>query len=177
MIRKSRTDDFELVYKIINEAAQSYKGVIPDEYWKEPYMSKDELKNEIEEGVEFWVYEEEGKIFGVMGIQRKHDINLIRHAYVCPAKQNHGIGGKLLTYLQDLTTKPILIATWLGATWAIQFYKKYGFKLVSCEDGVRLQRKYWSTPELKIKSSVVLADKRWLKIKLNECTKSIDSFS
>jgi N-acetylglutamate synthase-like GNAT family acetyltransferase len=177
MIRKSSTNDFKSIYDVINEAAQSYKGVIPDEYWKEPYMSKDELKNEIEEGVEFWVYEDKGKIYGVMGIQRKYDITLIRHAYVCPAKQNRGIGGKLLKHLQDLTTRPILIATWSGATHAIRFYKKYGFKIVSREEGVRLQRKFWSTPELKINSSVVFADKRWLKLKSIESTNSINSFS
>ena len=163
MIRKCRNSDFDTIYVIINESSQSYKGVIPSEYWKEPYMSKNELKREIDEGVEFFGYEVDGKLVGVMGIQHKQDITLIRHAYVCTSKQNRGIGGKLLSYLQELTTEPILIATWSSATRAIQFYKKHGFQLLFQEEGDRLQRKYWSTPEHKIKASVVFADQKWFK--------------
>ncbi len=127
-------------------------------------MSKDELRYELNDGIELWGYEEDGKLLGVMGIQQKQNVTLIRHAYVSTAEQNRGIGGRLLSYLMELTTEPVLVATWSNAMWAIRFYEKHGFRLVSPEEGYLLQRKYWSTPEIKIKASVVLADERWFKI-------------
>ena len=126
-------------------------------------MSKDELRKELK-GIELWGYEEDGKLLGVMGIQHKQNVTLIRHAYVSIAKQNRSIGGRLLSYLMELTTEPVLVATWSNAIWAIRFYEKHGFRLVSPEEGYLLQRKYWSTPEIKIKASVVLVDERWFKI-------------
>ncbi|MCZ7358076.1 MAG: GNAT family N-acetyltransferase [Candidatus Methanoperedens sp.] len=161
MIRKYNNLDLDRIYEIINGAAWVYKGIIPAEYWKEPYMSKEELRHELDEGIVLYGYEENGELVGVMGIQQKQDVTLIRHAYVCPTKQNRGIGEKLLSYLQKLTQEPILIATWLNDINAIRFYEKNGFRLVPLEEGYGLQRKYWSTPELKIKTSVVLGDKKW----------------
>ena len=160
-IRRCNQEDFEEIYEIINDAAQAYKGVIPPDCWKEPYMSRKELRREMESGIEFWGYEEEGRLMGVMGIQHVQDVTLIRHAYVRPAKQNQGIGGKLLSFLRRQTARPILIGTWADATWAIRFYEKHGFRLVSPEEKGRLLRKYWSIPERQIETSVVLADQKW----------------
>jgi len=161
MIRICNNSDFDKIYEIINDAAGVYKGIIPTEYWKVPYMSEDELRRDLDDGIELYGYEENGELVGVMGIQNKQDVALIRHAYVCPIKQNRGIGGRLLSYLQNITSKPILIATWSNDVNAIRFYKRHGFKLVPLEEGYWLQRKYWSTPELKMKTSVVLADEKW----------------
>lgn len=97
-----------------------------------------------------------------MGIQHRQKVTLIRHAYVCATRKNQGIGGKLLSHLRELTSEPILIATWSNAIWAVRFYEKHGFRLVSREEGNRLQRKYWSSSEDKINASVVLADEKWL---------------
>ncbi len=164
MIRQCDGSEFETIYKIINDAAQAYEGVIPADRWKEPYMSKDELRQEIDEGIIFWGYEEDGELVGVMGIQHIQDVTLIRHAYVRTAKQGHGIGGKLLSHLRQQTTCPILIGTWAGAIWAIRFYEKYGFRLVSSEEKDRLLRKYWTIPERQIETSVVLAGQRWFSL-------------
>src|SRR5659263_275605 len=144
MIRKCFASDFERIYEIINDAAQAYKRIIPAEYWKEPYMSMDELKHELDEGIEMWGYEESGKLVGVMGIQQKLNVTLIRHAYFSTSRQNQGIGGKLLSHLIELTTEPVIIATWSKAIWAVRFYEKNGFKLLSREEGNQLQRKYLS---------------------------------
>jgi GNAT superfamily N-acetyltransferase len=161
MIRQCDDRDFATIYSIINEAAQAYQGVIPPDRWKEPYMSPDELRHEIQEGVVFWGYEEQGQLLAVMGIQNVQDVTLIRHAYVRPARQNQGIGGKLLSALRRQTTRPILIGTWAAAVWAIRFYEKHGFRLVSSQEKERLLRKYWSIPERQIETSVVLADAKW----------------
>lgn len=124
-------------------------------------MSRDELRREIDDGVVFWGYEEDGELVGIMGIQHVQDVTLIRHAYVRTEKRNKGIGSKLLFHLRRLTDRPALVGTWEDAVWAIRFYEKHGFRLVSPEEKDRLLRKYWSIPERQIETSVVLADKRW----------------
>ena len=92
MIRQCTDEDFETIYEIITDAAAAYKGVIPVDRWKEPYMSRDELCHEIKNGVRFWGSEEGGQLLGVMGIQDVKDVTLIRHAYVRTAHRNKGIG-------------------------------------------------------------------------------------
>ena len=161
MIRRCQARDFEIVHSIINEAARVYKGVIPADRWKIPYMSDDELRREINEGVVFWGYEEDGRLIGVMGIQQVQDVTLIRHAYIRPERQNQKIGTKLLTELCRQTDRPILIGTWADALWAIRFYEKSGFKRVSQQEKKRLLEKYWSVPARQVETSVVLADRKW----------------
>jgi GNAT superfamily N-acetyltransferase len=161
MIRKCDDTDFEVIYEIINDGAQAYKGVIPADRLKEPYMDRDELRHEIDAGVEFWGYEEAGELLGVMGIQQVLDVTLIRHAYVQTARQNRGIGGKLLLHLRTMTSRPILIGTWADASWAIRFYEKHGFRVVTVEEKNRLLKKYWSIPDRQIETSVVLSEKNW----------------
>lgn len=124
MIRKCTDDDCPALYGIINDAAQAYKGVIPDDRYHEPYMLMQELRQEIRDGVQFWGYESDGVLIGVMGVQDKGDVALIRHAYVKTTRHNQGIGTTLLRHLEQMTTKPILIGTWADATWAIRFYEK-----------------------------------------------------
>ena len=168
MIRQCDSSEFETVYAIINDAAQAYKGIIPMDRWKEPYMSKEELRHEMDQGVVFWGHEKKGEIAGVMGIQHVQDVILIRHAYVRTAKRNQGIGGELLSYLRKQTTRPILIGTWADAVWARRFYEKHGFRLVSPAEKDQLLRKYWSIPERQIKTSVVLADQKWFDARQRE---------
>jgi GNAT superfamily N-acetyltransferase len=161
MIRKCDDTDFETIYEIINDGAEAYKGVIPADRLKEPYMDRDELRHEIEAGVEFWGYEEAGELLGVMGIQDVLDVTLIRHAYVRTDRQKKGVGGKLLMHLRTMTSRPILLGTWADASWAIRFYEKHGFRVVTVEEKNRLLKKYWSIPDRQIETSVVLAEEDW----------------
>ena len=161
MIRPCASSEFKVIYEIINDAAQAYKGIISADRWKEPYMPENELRHEMNEGVVFWGYEEDGQLVGVMGIQNVQDVTLIRHAYVRTTKRNQGIGGKLLSFLRKQTTRPLLIGTWANAVWAIRFYENHGFRLVSAEEKNRLLKKYWSIPERQVQTSVVLADQKW----------------
>ena len=137
-IRTCSDNDFETIFEIVNDAASAYKGVIPTDCWKEPYMPREELRHEINAGVKFWGYEDNGNLIGVMGIQDVQDVTLIRHAYVRTTHRNQGIGGKLLAFLRTQTDKPILIGTWTDAVWAIRFYEKHGFRLVTPEEKDRL---------------------------------------
>jgi GNAT superfamily N-acetyltransferase len=159
LIRKSVEADLAAMSAIVNDAAQAYRGVIPADRWREPYMPADELAEEIAGGVVFWVAEQDGRLLGVMGIQDKGAVALLRHAYVAPNIQRRGVGTRLLRHVEGLADKPILIGTWADASWAIEFYRRNGFTVVPNSD--RLLRTYWSIPARQIETSVVLADGRW----------------
>ena len=121
-------------------------------------MSRDELRREMRDGVEFWGFEERGGLDGVMGIQPVKDVTLIRHAYVRTQRQRGGIGARLLAYLHSLAGGPVLIGTWADASWAIHFYEKHGFRVVGPEQKNALLRRYWTVPDAQAAASVVLAD-------------------
>lgn len=151
------------MFEVVNAAAVAYKGIIPADRWHEPYMPRTELESEIADGVVFWVAEEGSRIVGVMGIQDRGEVSLVRHAYTLPAFQGKGIGTKLLRHVLTLTDKPVLIGTWADATWAIDFYRRNGFVLVSEHAKGDLLRRYWSIPARQVETSVVLADEHWVK--------------
>ena len=161
MIRRCDERDFELIWSIINDGALAYKSVIPADCWTEPYMSRDELRAEMADGVAFWGYEENDALMGVMGVQPVEDVTLIRHAYIRTESQKRGIGGRLLAHLRTLARGPVLIGTWADAAWAIRFYEKHGFHLVTSMQKDRLLSRYWNIPERQAETSVVLADAAW----------------
>jgi GNAT superfamily N-acetyltransferase len=157
-IRPCRDDERPAILAIVNAAAEAYRGVIPADRWHEPYMTADELDREIAGGVAFWGYEEDGgELVGVMGVQQVRDVDLIRHAYVRPDRQRGGVGGALLRHLCEHAARPMLVGTWAAAEWAIRFYERHGFELVSPERTTELLRAYWDIPERQIEASVVLA--------------------
>jgi GNAT superfamily N-acetyltransferase len=158
-IRPIRDDEHGIVLAIINDAAECYRGVIPDDRWHDPYFSDAYLASEMAAGVRFFGYENDGELRGVMGVQDVDDVTLIRHAYVSPREQRAGIGGKLLRSLLATSDKPVLIGTWADAGWAIAFYEKHGFACVSAEEKTRLLRRYWDIPERQVETSVVLAER------------------
>jgi N-acetylglutamate synthase-like GNAT family acetyltransferase len=160
-IRQAEDADLAQLLAIINEAAQAYRGIIPADRWHDPYMPEQELQHEIGSGVTFWVAEEDNRLLGVMGLQDKGAVALIRHAYVAPTTQRKGVGTKLLRHVEALAGKPVLIGTWADASWAIDFYRRNGFTIVPPDEKDRLLRTYWSIPDRQIETSVVLADRRW----------------
>lgn len=161
MIRRCDDRDFEMILEIINDGARAYKGVIPEDRWTEPYMSREELRHEMDQGVVFWGYQEGVTVAGVMGLQSVLDVTLIRHAYVRTNSQNRGIGAQMLSHLRTMAKTPVLIGTWADAVWAIRFYEKHGFQMVSAGEKERLLKRYWTIPERQVETSVVLADTRW----------------
>ena len=156
-IRPCRDDERREVLAIINAAAEAYRGVIPADRWHEPYMSARELEREIEADVRFWGYEADGELIGTMGIQTVRGVDLIRHAYVLPERQRRGVGAALLRHLRKTSARRMLVGTWAGADWAIRFYRRHGFEVVSAERTTALLKAYWKIPRRQIETSVVLA--------------------
>jgi N-acetylglutamate synthase-like GNAT family acetyltransferase len=157
-VRPCRKDELPVISEIINAAAEAYRGVIPADRWHDPYMSPLELEAEICARVVFWVCESAGEVIGVMGIQAVRDVGLIRHAYVRPGDQRRGIGAALIGHIRSLSSGQMLVGTWAAATWAIAFYQRHGFVLVSPEEKTSLLRAYWTIPERQTETSVVLAN-------------------
>jgi GNAT superfamily N-acetyltransferase len=155
-IRRCPADDREAVLSIINAAADAYRDVIPADRWHDPYMPSHELDAEIAAGVDFWGYEADGCLIGVMGIQPVLDVHLIRHAYVLPSRQRLGVGGALVNHLRPLSTRRMLVGTWATADWAIRFYQRHGFQLLGPERSASLLRAYWTIPARQVETSVVL---------------------
>ena len=156
-IRPCRAADNEAIFAIVNAAAEAYRDVIPADRWHEPYMPMSELEDEIAAGVEFWGYEDDGELVGVMGIQDVGEVDLIRHAYVLPGLQGRGSGARCWSGSLQTPTRPLLVGTWAAAEWAIRFYERHGFEPVGRERSAELLRSYWDIPERQIETSVVLA--------------------
>jgi len=156
LIRPCGEPDRETILAIINAAAEAYRGVIPADCWHEPYMEAAELAEGIVAGIRFSGYEADGELVGVMGIQPVHDVDLIRHAYVRPAWQGRGIGQALMDHLLASSRRQVLVGTWAAAAWAIRFYERNGFRLVSEQAKARLLHAYWTIPERQVEVSVVL---------------------
>jgi N-acetylglutamate synthase-like GNAT family acetyltransferase len=156
MIRPCVVADIPGMERVINEAAEAYRGAIPPDRWHEPYMPREELEGEIAAGVKFWCVEDAGEVIGVMGLQDVKDVTLIRHAYVLRDRQRSGVGSALMKELVAKATRPLLVGTWAAAGWAIRFYERHGFELVPQPEKDRLLDTYWSIPERQRDTSVVL---------------------
>ena len=157
MISEYTKNELTPILNIINNAALKYKGVIPDSCWKEPYMPKQDLINEFDNGVRMFGYDKDNKLVGVMGIQEVENVTLIRHAYTFSDYQGMGVGKSLLQYLFKINrSSSLLVGTWKDATWAIRFYMKNGFVLHTRKQTNLLLERYWQVPLKQVENSVVL---------------------
>jgi GNAT superfamily N-acetyltransferase len=160
MIRRCDQNDMSTIHEIVNDSSRAYRGHIPEDCYHQPDMPENELLSEVADGVVFYGYEDNGALVGVMGIQDKGPVVLIRHAYTRTREQGKGVGSKLLQHLLQMTAKPVLVGTWRDAKWAVRFYQRHGFELASTERKDRLLRQYWSIPQRQVETSVVLLHDR-----------------
>jgi GNAT superfamily N-acetyltransferase len=169
VIRECTVEDAERICAVVNEAAEAYRGVIPDDCWHEPYMPLDELRREMASMTFFGWYEEGGQdppeadrcpptrnLVGVMGYQPLGEVTLVRHAYVLSARQGEGIGGRLLEHLVSMSSGRLLVGTWKAATWAVRFYESHGFRRLGDAESQELLRRYWEIPQRQRDTSLVL---------------------
>lgn len=158
MIRPCREVDTATILEIVNDAAEAYRGVIPGDRWREPYMSRTELEGELRAGVRFWARVDGGRMVAVMGLQDVLDVSLVRHAYTRTDDQGRGHGSALLAHVRSRTRRPMLIGTWRAAVWAIRFYRGHGFEVLDDALAQVMLRRYWCVPEEQMGASVVLAE-------------------
>ena len=157
MITEYTKKDLLNILNVINDAALKYKGVIPDSCWKEPYMPKQDLINEFDNGVRMFGYDKDNILIGVMGIQEVEEVTLIRHAYTFSDYQGLGVGKSLLQYIFKINrNSSFLVGTWKDATWAIRFYMKNDFVLHTRKQTNLLLKRYWHVPLKQMENSVVL---------------------
>ena len=161
MINEYTKSDCSEILHVVNDAAARYKNAIPDDCWKEPYMSERELLDEFRDRVRMFGYMYDNKLIAVMGFQEIMDVVLIRHAYTLTAYQGKGTGSALLEYLFDkYQDYRLLVGTWRDAKWAIRFYEKFGFVLHEKKKSTLLLERYWNIPPKQIEHSVVLEKHR-----------------
>ena len=157
MITECTKKNISNILYVINDASLKYKGIIPNDCWHEPYMTKQKLIYEFANCVRMFGYNKDNTLVGVMGIQELKDVTLIRHAYILTQYQGLGIGKSLLQHLFKIKiSSRFLVGTWREATWAVKFYEKFGFALHTKKQTARLLNKYWDLPSKQIKNSVVL---------------------
>ena len=157
MITECTKKNISNILYVINDASLKYKGIIPNDCWHEPYMTKQKLIGEFANGVRMFGYNKDNNLVGVMGIQELKDVTLIRHAYTLTNYQGMGIGKSLLQYLFKLNKSSyLLVGTWQDAAWAIKFYEKFGFIRHTKKQTAHLLNKYWEISSKQIENSVVL---------------------
>lgn len=145
------------IYEVINAAAEMYRGEIPPEADTDPYMPMNELEDEMA-AMQFYGAVRD-RLIGVIGIQERADVSLIRHLYVRPAAQREGVGTRLLERgIERADSDVVLVGTWGGADWAIEFYEQNGFENLGSD--TELLSTYWEIPDFQLAASVVLRYRR-----------------
>lgn len=157
-IRRLRENEVSDALRVINDAARAYKRILSSHVYKEPQMALREFLDEAER-IGFYVVEDEARIIGVMGYEYVEDVVLIRHAYVKPGRQRKGVGSLLLRHLEDLIRSEnrasrIVVGTYADAYWAVDFYRKHGYKPVSDHDATL--RRYYVIPDIQRENSIAL---------------------
>ena len=155
-IQRCSVTEHHAIRSVINDASKVYKGVIPADCWNSPYMSEAELEAEVAAGVLFWGLSVRGALVGVMGLQHRDGVDLIRHSYVRRSWQGQGIGCALLAEVEGYSKGQILVGTWAQATWAISFYQANGYRLLDNSEKSVLLDQYWQIPTRQARASVVL---------------------
>ena len=152
-IRRCRSSELDRLLYIVNQAARAYDGEIPDDCCDNPYMPMSELEEEFFR-MQFYGWEEDGQLIGLMGFEVIKDVTLIRHAYILPQYQRKGIASLMMDFLKSkVKTKRLLVGTWKDAWWAIKFYEKHGFKLLPTNE---LLNVYWDIPKRQVETSIVM---------------------
>lgn len=163
-------DDAEAIARVVNEAAKTYAGTIPDDCYSEPYLSVADLRAELETA-EFYGSvvestdspgsppsadspESADALAGIVGFEDREDASFVHRLYVRPDFRNEGIGSRLLDFALGQLSTPVLVGTWRDAHWAIRFYQKHGFDDLGNDR--ELLRTHWDHSERRIEESVVL---------------------
>ena len=123
MIRTLQKTDINQVSRIWLNSNLKAHFFIPEQYW----ISNYEFVKEMLPQAEVYVYENNNKIQGFIGVKDEY----IEGIFVADEMQSHGIGKKLLDYIKNKKVR-LRLNVYQKNARAISFYQREGF-IIQCE--------------------------------------------
>lgn len=124
MIRALQKADINSIIDIWLDTNLKAHDFIPAKYWKSNY----EMVKEMLPQAEVYVYENDQKILGFVGLSGEY----IEGIFVSGEMQSQGIGKLLVNYIKDRKAE-LRLNVYQKNTRAIHFYQREGFE-IQCED-------------------------------------------
>jgi len=158
-IRALTAADRDAAVNVINVAARWYQDFLTPDELHDPEMTAAQWD---EEALRLAWYGGflDGALVGVMGLERSRDAALLRHAYILPEHQHHGIGLRLVEHLEVVARyeaaahgmRRIIVGTYARNYKARGALEKAGYRL--SEDSAAVLRAYYAIPEDRLRTSV-----------------------
>lgn len=120
MVRKLQKADIDRVADIWLDTNLKAHYFIPAKYWKGNF----ELVKEMLLQAEVYIYENNQKIHGFIGLQDEY----IEGIFVSDEMQSQGIGKIMINYVKN-KRKELLLNVYQKNTRAISFYQREGFEI------------------------------------------------
>lgn len=122
MIRTLQNKDINEVARIWLDSNIQAHDFIPSQYWYDQYeMVKEEISK-----VEVYVYEDNDKILGFVGLNDDY----LAGIFICQDVQSIGIGKQLIDFVKGIKEQ-INLSVYQKNERAIKFYQREGFAIVS----------------------------------------------
>ncbi|HEU5283009.1 MAG TPA: GNAT family N-acetyltransferase [Burkholderiales bacterium] len=151
-IRPLSEADRAAALEVINTAAQWYHEFLPPEELHSPEMTPEQWDAEARRMTWYGAFAD-GALVAVMGLEARGDAALVRHGYVLPQHQRHGVGGTLLAHLERAAGVPrVIIGTYAANYKARASLENAGYRL--CPDSPAVLARYYELPADRARASV-----------------------
>ena len=153
LIRALTGGDRNAALEVVNQAAQWYREFLPPEELHSPEMTPAQWDAEAQRMTWYGAFVE-GRLVAAMGLEPKGEVALVRHGYVLPDHQRHGVGGTLLAYLEGAArpAQRVIIGTYAANYKARASLEKAGYRL--CADSPVVLQRYYALPAERARASV-----------------------
>src|SRR5574341_1219545 len=157
-IRQLTVDDRGAAVDVINTAARWYRDFLPPDELHDPEMTAAQWDEEARRLAWYGGFLD-GSLVAVMGLEYARDAALLRHAYILPEHQHHGIGLRLTEHLESEARRDgaahgirrIIVGTYARNYKARGALEKAGYRL-SADSGAIL-REYYVIPQDRLRTS------------------------
>jgi GNAT superfamily N-acetyltransferase len=151
-IRPLTPADRAVALQVINVAAQWYREFLPPEELHSPEMTPEQWDAEARRMSWYGAFVEE-RLVAVMALEARGDAALVRHGYVLPEHQRHGVGATLLAHLERAAdVQRVIIGTYAANYKARASLEKAGYRL--CADSPAVLARYYALPADRARASV-----------------------
>ena len=158
-IRRLDAADRGAAVDVINTAARWYGEFLPVEELHDPEMTAAQWDEEARRLTWYGGFLD-GALVGVMGLEYACDAALLRHAYILPDHQHHGIGLRLGEHLEGAAHREraarglrrIVVGTYARNYKARGALEKSGYRLSA--DSAAVLREYYAIPEDRLRASL-----------------------